>query len=272
MGALRKSDLYENGYGIIARKVLTDKSIDAEAKAIYSYFCVYAGVSGQAYPSVERACEELNMSERRFRKYRQQLVDAGYITIEKKKAESGFDRNLYVLNGAKKSRASKQNVSAQNVPCQIDSTIINSSSQVTSSININQSKESDLIDSQKMERASKKEKQIEEAKSVLETEGNFLNESQKERILESFRKALEAKKINNATKYIMKAIENEINAPGKVVSINKNQSTYKVDTVMNFSNQYANKADELDMMFRDNSTVAMTEEEEKALLESLKHM
>jgi hypothetical protein len=98
-----RGTIYENGYGQIAQKVMRDKSIHTTAKAIYGYLCSFAGGRLEddkyAFPSVELMMDELNIkSEDTFYKYRKQLTDAGYLTVEQKKDSKGrFVRNLYII-------------------------------------------------------------------------------------------------------------------------------------------------------------------------------
>lgn len=91
---LKQYKLYKGGYGVIAKKVMRDKNISAEAKAIYVYMASFSDENHQCYPSVNLMCDELGMSEKRFYKYRKQLVMAGYISIEiRMKQENDKDTN-----------------------------------------------------------------------------------------------------------------------------------------------------------------------------------
>lgn len=98
-----RGTVYENGYGQIAQKVMRDKTIHTTAKAIYAYLCSFAGggleVDRSAFPSVALIMDELNIkSEDTFYKYRKQLVDAGYITVDQKRDEEGkFLKNIYYI-------------------------------------------------------------------------------------------------------------------------------------------------------------------------------
>lgn len=123
------------GYGLVFKSVMKDTSIDIEAKALYAYLSSYAGSSSTAFPGVELICGELNISERRFKKYRKQLEDAGYLTVTRKRTSNGFSNNIYHINHALVSGqnsigtkqhdnniVSGQNVTIQNVPVQNVST------------------------------------------------------------------------------------------------------------------------------------------------------
>lgn len=96
-----RGTIYENGYGLIARKVMKDKRIPKQAKLIYAYMCSYAGVDKNgdrtAFPSVKLQCEELGMNKDTYYKWREYLIDYGLITIEKRREQGKFERNLYFI-------------------------------------------------------------------------------------------------------------------------------------------------------------------------------
>jgi hypothetical protein len=96
-----RGTIYENGYGLIARKVMKDKRIPKQAKLIYAYMCSYAGVDKNgdrtAFPSVKLQCEELGMNKDTYYKWREYLIDYGLITIEKRREQGKFERNLYII-------------------------------------------------------------------------------------------------------------------------------------------------------------------------------
>lgn len=110
--------VHDTGYGLIQKSVMRNKSLSIEAKAIYGYIASFAGTSMKAYPSVELICAELNISEKRFRKYRKELVELGYLTIERQRLEKGFSKNIYNLHSVPGQFVPVQNVSLQNVPVQ----------------------------------------------------------------------------------------------------------------------------------------------------------
>lgn len=91
--------ILKEGYGFSPKKIMRDPSLKVEAKAIYCYLASFAGTQAVAFPSVELICHELDISENRFHKYKNELVKHGYITIERQRLESGFSKNIYLLNG-----------------------------------------------------------------------------------------------------------------------------------------------------------------------------
>lgn len=86
------------GYGLVFKRVMKDTKLNIEAKALYAYLSSYAGSDQSAFPSVELICHELDISKNRFRKYRKQLEDNGYLNIERVKSSNLYGKNLYTLN------------------------------------------------------------------------------------------------------------------------------------------------------------------------------
>ena len=91
-----KSDI--TGYGLVFKSILKRNDIDIEAKSLYAYLSSYAGSDTKAFPGVSLICHDLNISEKRFQKYRKQLEVAGVITIERKRTANGFSKNVYTIN------------------------------------------------------------------------------------------------------------------------------------------------------------------------------
>lgn len=127
---LKLVGVMEKGYGIIPKLVMKDKELSVEAKSIYAYFCSYAGAGNTAFPSVELICSDLNMSDKRFRRHREVLVEKGYLKIRRYRTENGFSKNVYTLPQEIVTVSGQnvpiQNVGVQNVSVQNDSTNNNS--------------------------------------------------------------------------------------------------------------------------------------------------
>lgn len=119
---------YDTGFGLIHRNIMRDKNLSIEAKAIYSYISSFAGVGMVAYPGIELMCSELNISEKRFHKYKNELINIGYLTIERERQEKGFSKNIYTLHVQPVTGqiVPLQNVTLQNVTLQNDRTNNNS--------------------------------------------------------------------------------------------------------------------------------------------------
>ncbi|MGL5437180.1 MAG: helix-turn-helix domain-containing protein [Lachnospiraceae bacterium] len=86
------------GYGIIPKMVMQDKRLTIQAKAIYGYFCSYAGSGKTAFPSRKKIIVDLRISKDSFYKHFGILRDYGYIHAQQEKDEHGvFCRNVYTL-------------------------------------------------------------------------------------------------------------------------------------------------------------------------------
>jgi hypothetical protein len=86
------------GYGIIPKLVMQDQRLTIEAKAIYSYFCSFAGAGTTAFPSRSKILYDLKISEDRYYRHFNLLKKCGYILVEQKSDASGkFKRNIYTL-------------------------------------------------------------------------------------------------------------------------------------------------------------------------------
>ena len=89
--------IYRDGYGMIPKAVMKNKDISVEAKALYAYICSYAGSGGKAFPSLQKICEELGMSEKRLYKYRNELIANNLIIVSKERIGSKYSSNIYTL-------------------------------------------------------------------------------------------------------------------------------------------------------------------------------
>ena len=114
--SLGENSIYKNGYGIVSKLVMRDKNLSPEAKAIYAYICSFAGSGTTAFPSAELMMIELKMSDRRFYKFRKELIDKGYITILKQRNGNRRERNIYRVESevVPKKNEYRQNESVQN--------------------------------------------------------------------------------------------------------------------------------------------------------------
>lgn len=86
------------GFGTISKLVMLDRKLTIQAKAIYAYFCSYAGGGSQPFPSVERILGDLDISEDTYYKHLRFLKAYGYIVVEQRKNGKGtFLSNIYTL-------------------------------------------------------------------------------------------------------------------------------------------------------------------------------
>ena len=95
---LQVQGINEKGFGIIPKLVMQDKRLTAEAKAIYGYFCSYAGAGRTAFPSRNKIVSDLGMSINRYYSHFRLLTDCGYIVVERQPPVKGIlQRNIYTL-------------------------------------------------------------------------------------------------------------------------------------------------------------------------------
>lgn len=95
---LKVQGIKAKGYGIIPKMVMLDRKLTVEAKAIYSYFCSYAGAGDTAFPSRNKICDDLCIGVKRYYNHFKLLVDLGYIEVEQTRHKSGkFKHNVYTL-------------------------------------------------------------------------------------------------------------------------------------------------------------------------------
>ena len=92
---LEVEEINAQGFGMIAKMVMLDQRLTIEAKAIYSYFCSYAGGGSTAFPSVSKIVYDLKISKDRYYKHFKLLVECGYITIRQTKDKGKFANNIY---------------------------------------------------------------------------------------------------------------------------------------------------------------------------------
>jgi len=86
------------GYGTIPKLVMQDKRLTIQAKAIYGYFCTYAGAGKTAFPGRKKIMSDLKISKDSYYKHFKLLKDCGYIEAYQEKDENGvFCRNIYTL-------------------------------------------------------------------------------------------------------------------------------------------------------------------------------
>ena len=94
-----QSPIFQQGYGMLPKIPMKDQRLSAEAKSIYAYLCTFADEKGESFPPVEMICKDLGISDRRFFKHRKQLVELGYISMQRPRQAKGFGQVVYTLNG-----------------------------------------------------------------------------------------------------------------------------------------------------------------------------
>lgn len=95
---LKVEGVNSKGFGIIPKFVMLDRDLTIDAKAIYAYFCSFAGTGNTAFPCREKILADLQISKNAFYKHFNLLQNQGYLTVQQQKLSSGhFARNVYTL-------------------------------------------------------------------------------------------------------------------------------------------------------------------------------
>lgn len=108
------------GYGIIPKMVMQDKRLTIQAKAIYGYFCSYAGAGKTAFPKRARIMSDLKISKDSYYKHFNLLKEHGYIEVSQEKDHDGFfDRNIYTLIESIPCPKNQDSDPCPNLPCPV---------------------------------------------------------------------------------------------------------------------------------------------------------
>lgn len=95
---LKIQGVMAKGYGITPKMVMLDRRLTIEAKAIYSYFCSYAGAGTTAFPSRAKIMKDLDIGKDRYYKHFNLLKETGYIEVaQARKGQGSFKSNIYTL-------------------------------------------------------------------------------------------------------------------------------------------------------------------------------
>lgn len=82
-------NVFSDGYGIIAQKVMRCHSISRDARLLYSYLCSFAGAGDTAFPATKTILFELGYSPKTFYKYRDELAAFGLVQVETRNTRHG---------------------------------------------------------------------------------------------------------------------------------------------------------------------------------------
>ena len=82
-------NVFSDGYGIIAQKVMRCHSISRDARLLYGYLCSFAGAGDIAFPATKTILFELGYSPKTFYKYRDELAAFGLVQVETRNTRHG---------------------------------------------------------------------------------------------------------------------------------------------------------------------------------------
>ena len=135
---IENSSILSNGYGLIPRAIMRDKSISIGAKGLYAYLASFAGSKLVCYPTRDTIMDELRIAKNTFNKYTNELQNNGYIKIERNRSTNGkLTNNIYHLIHDKRvvdnSKPRLKNCDMDNQPgtknCDMDKNIGNTESE-----------------------------------------------------------------------------------------------------------------------------------------------
>lgn len=92
------------GYGKIYQTIMRDRNLPLMAKAIYAYFCSYAGNGTTAFPKRDKIVRDLKINKDTFTKHLKTLITDGYILKERT-----VNGNVYTILQTVHSYAGQQN-------------------------------------------------------------------------------------------------------------------------------------------------------------------
>lgn len=94
---LKTDGIQSKGFGIVPKLVMQDQRLTIQAKAIYAYFCSYAGNGTTAFPSRSKILFDLSISKDTYYKHFNLLKQYGYIKVEQTHQGGKLSRNVYTL-------------------------------------------------------------------------------------------------------------------------------------------------------------------------------
>ena len=86
---VRQKGLNAKGYGHIAKRVLTDRTVDIGTKGFYCYISAASGSSDKSFMRRSRMLAELNIGLDAYNRYMSTLEDRGYIIRAQSRTEGG---------------------------------------------------------------------------------------------------------------------------------------------------------------------------------------
>lgn len=95
---LKVCSVKAQGFGTVPKLAMLDKRLTAQSKAIYAYFCSFAGAGTVAFPHKATIIRELGISSRTYYTHFSLLTEFEYVNVKQRKISGGFDVSEYYLN------------------------------------------------------------------------------------------------------------------------------------------------------------------------------
>ena len=93
---LKLEGVIAKGYGTISKTVMSDHSLSISAKAIILYLCSLSG-KGEIFPGRDRILKDLKMSKKTYYAAIKQLIEKGYIRVERVRSQGKYQHNIYYI-------------------------------------------------------------------------------------------------------------------------------------------------------------------------------
>ena len=94
---LQVQGINSKGFGTIPKLVMQDRQLTACAKAIYAYFCSYAGAGKTAFPRRDKIIADLGLARDTYYRHFNMLRDNGYIKADQEHKNGRLSRNIYTI-------------------------------------------------------------------------------------------------------------------------------------------------------------------------------
>ena len=94
---LQVEGIYSKGYGLAPKLVMQDPRLSAIGKAIYCYFCSYAGAGRIAFPKISKIMSDLRINKDTFYAHFKPLKAYGFIKVEQTRIGGKHSHNIYTL-------------------------------------------------------------------------------------------------------------------------------------------------------------------------------
>lgn len=102
------------GYGTVPKAVMLDERLHYKAKALYAYFCSFAGNGTTAFPRRDTICHHMQFTINSFQRYIRQLIKYNYIEVQQTTNRGRFSNNVYFINDLPDENVGKQEMERRN--------------------------------------------------------------------------------------------------------------------------------------------------------------
>lgn len=102
------------GYGTVPKAVMLDKRLHCKAKALYAYFCSFAGNGTTAFPSRDTICYHMQFTINSFQRYIRELIQYNYIEVQQTKNRGRFSNNIYYINDLPDEKKGQEEIEHRN--------------------------------------------------------------------------------------------------------------------------------------------------------------